>query len=88
MPIPSSSAADQAIRMFPNPSDGAVFISLPAVSENTNLEVYNALGELIVKQPATATNIALDLKNKPSGIYFIHVNNKDSRIYTTKFIKQ
>ena len=74
--------------IFPNPSNGDFFLQLNAITEDLNLEVYNAIGQLVFKDPIIETKSKISLVNLPSGIYFMKINDGDKIIRTEKIVKE
>lgn len=74
--------------IYPNPTNGSLSLSLPQIKNNTELYIYNAIGQKVYSQyyqanaTGTKININLDL---PSGIYFVALKNKKI-ISVQKFI--
>lgn len=76
-----------SINIYPNPSNGFFSVQLSSVSENTIIEVYTTLGQLILSQKITSENTVIDLKNCTSGLYYIKVT--EATISSTfKLIKE
>jgi hypothetical protein len=69
--ISENSVVDAVI--YPNPSSGAVYISIPAGS--TVVEVYNATGQLVVSKSVNAGTTSIEMENKENGIYFVKISN-------------
>jgi hypothetical protein len=62
------------LEVFPVPSKGIFNLSSPLL-ENSEILVYNYLGELVLKTIAESNSLKLDLTNQPEGIYFVEVKN-------------
>jgi hypothetical protein len=73
--------------LYPNPANNEITISI----ENTDINdfeifIVNILGE---EQRVTAKNATLDISDLTSGIYFVTIFSKDSKIgLTEKFVKE
>jgi hypothetical protein len=70
-----------SISLYPNPSNGLVYISNDATSGNFDVEVKDLNGRSIMNKrngvkPASVTEI--DLTGKVTGIYFITLRNDES----------
>lgn len=73
------------IAVYPNPSTGQFnFENLS--NKEVQISIYFINGELIQKSKSNATNIVLDLTNKPDGIYLLHIKEGNNN-YTQKLIK-
>ena len=69
-------------KIYPNPSDGIILLSIPNNIELNSINVYNLIGEkLATHQSFSSTNtITLDLNNLNAGSYFIEL--VDSKGYS------
>ncbi len=64
------------ITIYPNPTAGEIHISLPDSADNYQVEIINALGQLIKSDKITNTiNFMLDISNQPAGIYFVKIKS-------------
>jgi hypothetical protein len=74
-----------AIRISPNPA--STFISLSGLTkmDHYTITIYNALGELILKQDVRSTKI--DISAFQNGIYLLQISTLNSE-YSIKFVKQ
>lgn len=74
--------------IFPNPSTGEFYLQVNAVTEDLKLEVYNAIGQLILTDPILEITSKISLVNQPNGIYFIKIKDRNSIIKTEKIVKE
>lgn len=73
------------IAVYPNPSTGQFnFENLS--NKEVQISIYSINGELIQNSKSNATNIVLDLTNKPDGIYLLHIKEGNNN-YTQKLLK-
>jgi PKD repeat protein len=74
---------NEAIKVFPNPSKGNIFVSLADASiYNSKIEVYNTIGtKVLEKQQENETQILLDLSHSPKGVYFVRIISDKGRFY-------
>jgi hypothetical protein len=77
-----------SIKVYPNPNNGEFSISVPSVSDNLIVEVYNLNGQLILREPLQELITTVNLKNKANGIYSVKISGKEGLIYKTNIIKQ
>ena len=73
----------KAISIFPNPANTEINIVLPS-NDNTQIEITNAIGQLIIKDQ---NKNKIDISNLKNGLYFISVKH-GKQTYTQKIIKQ
>ena len=72
-----------SVSIFPNPSyDGVITISAKEIPAVVN--VFNTLGEIILKTIPYSQNFSLDLSKQEAGIYFVQVTGKDGNTATKK----
>lgn len=81
------SGQDIGLKVFPNPCNGLATIELNAPSEKVLIEVYNALGELILKHDVDGQKTQLDLRNQPKGIYIIRLTEHNKVIASSRLLK-
>ncbi len=70
--------------VFPNPSAGTFYFSL--LEEEMSIEIYDVVGQLILKTAFENKSTVLDLSNYNNGIYFYKIIGEKS--YSGKLIKQ
>lgn len=65
------------ISLYPVPAKDYLTVSFTTLTEDTELDVINALGSIVKKSviPANQTNYTLDLKGIENGIYYLHIKN-------------
>lgn len=79
--------AGDDFRMFPNPANQALYLTLNAETDlkNASLEVMNIAGQLIEKPLVTDKNLKILTANFEPGVYFVRVRNNEM-VTTKKFI--
>ena len=78
-----------SISVYPNPNNGILNINLTsALTQNSSLEVYDAIGKLVVKQTLTSELNVLNISNLDNGIYTFKVLNNSTLIKIGKIVKQ
>jgi hypothetical protein len=82
----SESAEQNALSVFPNPSNGNIRILLNNWSKTNKLSVYDVAGKLINTETFSSNSIEYLLPEQ-KGIYIISVQT-DTRVYTQKIIRQ
>jgi hypothetical protein len=77
------------ISIYPNPNNGILNINLTAeLAKNSSLEVYDALGKLVVKQILDNELNSINISNLDNGMFTFKVLNNSSTIKIGKLIKQ
>lgn len=81
--IDETNSNAKAISIFPNPANTEINIVLPS-NDNTQIEITNAIGQLIIKDQ---NKNKIDISNLKNGLYFISVKH-NQQTHTQKIIKQ
>ena len=63
---------ESAVNVYPNPSDGLVYIDLPDIQGNWNFELFNISGQRITEG---VLNRQLDLSEFEKGVFWIRLTN-------------
>jgi SdrD B-like domain/Secretion system C-terminal sorting domain/SprB repeat len=83
---------DQSFMVYPNPvSDVLKVETSQSKAINTTLRMYNAMGQLldVVELAAGETSAEINMKDFPSGVYFIHIpGNSDYKFEILKVFKK
>ncbi len=74
------------LNIYPNPSNGTFHLAFNEMTTSM-VEVYDALGNQIIKTQSGDSTIILDLSSYPEGLYFVKATTGDS-IRMKKIIKQ
>jgi hypothetical protein len=78
-----------SISVYPNPNTGILNINLTSeLAHNSTLEVYDALGKLVVKHSLDNELNTLNISNLTNGIYTFKVLNNSNLVKVGKLIKQ
>ena len=74
--------------MYPNPAKTDLNIVLPSNLENAQVEVYDILGKIVLKQRLQASFNTLDVTNIKAGIYLIKVLGDGNTFGVKQFVKK
>ena len=86
--VNTSIANVNSLSIYPNPTTGNCYMSLPGVNETYQVLVHDMLGKIISKENVLPTNSHLiNLENCNKGIYFVNINNSNYNT-TLKVSKQ
>ena len=83
--IKENNLVNQNMKIYPNPNSGIFTIE---TNINTQICIYDVLGNLILKQTTNNTKTILDITNYKSGIYFVKVLEGNKVIAMQKIIKE
>lgn len=78
------------IVIYPNPNNGIVNISInnTALVGNSTLEIYDAIGKLVMTETLTKESNTINTAKLETGIYMIKIINKNQEVKVSKMIKQ
>jgi Secretion system C-terminal sorting domain len=86
------SAGDQKFEIFPNPTSGAVFYSLDSFhledTMSSKLEIFNLLGQSIMKIPGVLRAGSFNISNLEKGVYLVNLQDPAGINATAKIVKQ
>jgi hypothetical protein len=78
---------ETGFKIFPNPSNGLITITIPPNSAPANLAILDFSGQEMLRQTITDPVFQLDISNLPAGMYLFRFKN-DHTVETGRFIKQ
>ena len=67
-------AAAPGFAVFPNPTAGALHVELPAGFGLTEIQVLNALGQVVLRRPSSGVSAELDLTSLAPGFYTVRAS--------------
>jgi hypothetical protein len=82
----SFTAASEGINIYPNPTNGAVYVSLPYSETGHEVSLFDINGRMIDSQLSNS-ELQMDLSGYPNGVYFLKIKSGD-KVITEKVVKQ
>ncbi len=76
----NQSELDNAISIYPNPANDMVFVQLGIGAKNTDIRIFNVVGELVYQSEIFHQQTTIDVSSFAKGVYSIEVKNKDARV--------
>ena len=76
------------IIIYPNPAKDVLYFETTALKDNMSIVVYNALGQIVLKESIHSTKSKLAINGLANGVYFIDVLTNETSISKTKFVKE
>lgn len=73
--------------IYPNPTSGIFTIGLSSSIENVNLEVFDAIGKLVIQKTDLVSGTTVSLESFAKGIYTVRINH-ESNYKVIRVIKQ
>lgn len=80
--------ANLQLKLYPNPTNGIFTIELSSINASTTLEIYNAIGQLVMSSELTSYSATVNTDQMTKGIYIVRVKEGNTVIKTTKLIKE
>ncbi len=77
---------NQALKVYPNPSQGKITLKHNISSSNAFIEIYNVIGQLIEKIAISNSCLEIDLTNQKNGLYLLKFLEQNQLIYQTKLL--
>lgn len=78
---------NESFRIYPNPANTTLQITFTDTLENKNIEIYNMLGDCVLRQNATSPNCQINIAHLAAGVYFITSNIKNQRATKKLIVK-
>ncbi len=79
---------ENVFSVYPNPSQGVFHISSTSkLNQILHLEVFNYLGETILRETQSSSSFIIDLSKTMAGVYFVKINQGEFS-KTIRLIKQ
>ena len=76
----------RGVKIYPNPVANNLIIDT-LFSGNLQLQVFNQLGQIVLKQNQNTSSNLLDVSNLSKGLYFLNINSENGETQTIKFVK-
>ncbi|NDI98388.1 S8 family serine peptidase [Flavobacterium sp. LaA7.5] len=77
----------QQLRLFPNPADEKLTISLENSNGGFEIKIFNTLGQIVYGDTSLLNKKEIDIADLKSGIYFVEIKNQN-KVYTKRIIKK
>jgi hypothetical protein len=84
--IKSLSAAHNSFKIYPNPSQGILFIE--GIQQDIAVKILGLQGQLIETAKLSANNSSINISHYPQGIYLLQIENEKGGIEHYKIIKE
>jgi hypothetical protein len=74
--------------IYPNPNKGEFNIHVYSATDNTSIEVYSWLGELVHSETVRGEISAVNLNDRPDGIYIVRIIEHNKLLKQQKVVKE
>jgi hypothetical protein len=86
--IGENSGQISEIKVYPNPNNGDFTVYVSSLTDNSVVQVYNGLGQLLVSERLNETSARLSLHTLPKGLYIVKLKENDKAVRTTRVVIQ
>ncbi len=76
------------VNIFPNPNNGYINVTLNENATNSVIEIYDALGKLVVLKTLSTTQTTINTTELNQGMYTYRIRNNEGVINRGKLIKE
>ncbi len=70
---------EDEINLYPNPNRGSFSLTIPA-GKGISVEILNAAGVTLCRQPVTSSTMHMEPGNLPHGLYIVRVNTTEGKV--------
>lgn len=77
---------NEFVHVYPNPANDIINFKFKDATEKRKIELYDAIGELVLSEDAPIQNSLLNIHHLSSGIYFYCIVQKNKTIHTNKIV--
>lgn len=78
----------ETILIYPNPANNLVTITGLDNGFIGSISIYNAMGQVLLSEKKTGSQLSIETGNLNSGIYFINIKTEKGELITRIFIKE
>ena len=75
-----------SVNVYPNPANDNINFKFSNTLEKRKVELYDAIGNLVLVKDASSINLSLTTGNLNNGVYFYHILVGDKTIKTDKIV--
>ncbi len=86
--IDANAMANTGFRLYPNPTNGMLYVESHVFGENVTIKIMNALGQLVQTELLQAHKTSLAVEHLPNGLYFVQVISNGKALEANRFVKQ
>ncbi len=86
--IQNNIAVSAEVRVYPNPNTGNFILEIASISDNTYIEIYNSIGQVIAKQKLSALSNSININAFATGIYNLVLVENGQLIHRSNIVKQ
>jgi hypothetical protein len=84
--IKANNGQSTAFTVYPNPATNSIQVSLAGNSESTSIEIYNMIGECVIRQIAKSSTCQINVADLSNGVYMLNVKDNAGSVITKKLL--
>lgn len=77
-----------SINVYPNPNNGILNITVSESTKNASIEIYDAVGKLVLSKKLNGTQNAINVSELAGGIYIYKINENNETLKLGKLVKE
>ncbi len=81
-------ANSNGINIYPNPTTGLITLVISDVTTTTELEVFDAIGKIVLSQTISDSQTQINIAELANGIYSYRVKNANGYVAQGKLVKE
>lgn len=66
--------------VYPNPTNGIVNVTIPALTEKATITLYDLQGRVIMTKEANQVNTSFGIENLQDGVYLVNIANEQTSV--------
>ncbi len=75
------------VKLYPNPNNGNFTLDMTVISDNTFIEIYNAIGQVVAKQKINALSNLITIDAMANGIYSLLIIENGQVTHKANIVK-
>ena len=75
------------IRLYPNPTTGVIYMTLPPVMKSVAVSIYNVVGQQVVNTVCDNNRTSINISDQPAGVYYVRIALGDD-VVVRKVVKE
>lgn len=80
--------SEESVIIYPNPMNDKLYVEVSKYFDTAKIEIYNATGELVLKQILYKSQSIVDPCYLSNGLYFAKITIDNENIFIQKIVKQ
>ena len=77
---------DKIVSVYPNPAKDVINFKFANATEKRKVELYDAVGELVLSEDVSTQNSSLNIHHLANGIYFYRILFNGNTVNTNKIV--